>query len=103
MNHTNELRRVLSQNFNWNKARISCLAQILQALICVRTVTLTQISSFFQSGAKQESSYRRVRRFFSEFSIDITTIIHLLLTLFCLKKQIIFSLTAPIENRGKKT
>lgn len=102
MNHTNELQRMLSQSFNWNKARLSCLAQILQALICARTVNLTQISSFFQSGAKQESSYRRVRRFFSEFSIDITTIIPLVLALFCLKGQLILILDRTNWKWGKK-
>ena len=102
MNHVNELQRVLSQSFNWNKARISCLTQILQALICARTVNLTQISSFFQSGVKQESSYRRVRRFFSEFSFDITTIIPLVLTLFCLKGQLILILDRTNWKWGRK-
>ena len=92
MNHVNELQRLLFQNLNWNKARIACLAQILQPLICARTVNLTQISSFFQSNAKQESSYRRVRQFFSGFSFDITVNIPLILSLFCLKRQVILIL-----------
>lgn len=102
MNHVNELQRLLFQTLNWNKARIACLAQILQALICSRTVNLTQISTFFQSNAKQESSYRRVRRFFSGFSFDITVIIPLILSLFCLKGQVILILDRTNWKWGKK-
>lgn len=102
MHHVNELQRLLFQNLNWNKARIACLAQILQALICARTVNLTQISSFFQSHAKQESSYRRVRRFFSGFSFDIAVIVPLILTLFCLKGQLILILDRTNWKWGKK-
>ena len=102
MHHVNELQRLLVQNLNWNKARIACLAQILQALICARTVNLTQISSFFQSNAKQDSSYRRVRRFFSGFSFDITVIIPLILSLFCLKGQLILILDRTNWKWGKR-
>lgn len=102
MHHVNELQRLLFQSLNWNKARIACLAQILQALICARTVNLTQISSFFQSSAKQESSYRRVRRFFSEFSFDITAIVPFILTLFCLKGQVILILDRTNWKWGKR-
>ena len=40
MHCVNRLQRLLVQNLNWNKAGIACLAQILQALICTRTVNL---------------------------------------------------------------
>lgn len=102
MNHINELQRLLFQHLNWNKARIACLAQILQGLFCARTVNLTQISTFFQSNAKQESSYRRVRRFFSGFSFDITVIIPLILSLFCLKGELILILDRTNWKWGKK-
>lgn len=102
MHCVNELQRLLLQNLNWNKARIACLAQILQALICARTVNLTQISTFFQSDAKQDSSYRRIRRFFSEFSFDITTIIPFILTLFNLKGQLILILDRTNWKWGKR-
>ena len=102
MHHINELQQLFCRNFNWNKARISCLTQILQALICARTVNLTQISSFFQSNAKQESNYRRIRRFFSEFSFDITIIIPFILTLFNLKGQLVLILDRTNWKWGKK-
>ncbi|MBX9744011.1 MAG: IS4 family transposase [Chlamydiales bacterium] len=102
MNCINELERLLFQNLNWNKARIACLAQILQALICTRTVNLTQISTFFKSNAKQDSSYRRIRRFFSEFSLDITLIIPFILALFSLKSQLILILDRTNWKWGKR-
>ena len=102
VDHVNELQKLLFQKLDWNRARISCLAQILQALICARTVNLTQISSFFKSHAKQESSYRRVRRFFSDFSFDRTVIIPFFLALFSLKKDLILILDRTNWKWGKK-
>ena len=102
MHCVSELQRLLVQNLNWNKARIACLAQILQALFCARTVNLTQISSFFQSSSKQESSYRRIRRFFSEFSFDITILIPFVVSLFSLQGQLILILDRTNWQWGKK-
>lgn len=102
MYHINELERLLFQNLDWNKARISCLAKILQALICVRTVNLTQISALFKSSTKPESSYRRIRRFFSNFSFDRTIIIPMVLALFSLKKDLILILDRTNWKWGKK-
>lgn len=102
MDYINELQKLLLQNFGWNKARIACLAQILQALICVRTVNLTQIALLFKTSAKQESSYRRVRRFFSGFSFDRTVLIPFFLALFCLKKELILILDRTNWKWGKR-
>jgi hypothetical protein len=82
MNHISELERILSQLLNWNKARVSCLVQILQALFSVKTVNLTQIANSFLTNAKQDSSYRRVRRFFKDFSFDMSVIVIIVLNLF---------------------
>lgn len=102
MHHINELQRLLVQSLKWNKARIACLTQILQALICAQTVNLTQISAFFHTNAKQDSSYRRIRRFFSEFSFDITTIIPLVISLFFPSGKMILILDRTNWKWGKK-
>jgi hypothetical protein len=47
MKHLSELETTLSHFFDWNKARLNCLVQILQALFAVRTVNLTQIAAAF--------------------------------------------------------
>jgi len=75
MKHINELQTILNDQLNWNKARIGCLVQILQALFIVRTVNLTQIAAAFLSNVKEESSYRRVCRFFTNFTFDFSLIV----------------------------
>lgn len=102
MNHINELQTLLSQILDWNKARISCLTQILQALICVQTVNLAQISTLFKNSAKPESSYRRARRFFANFVFDRTVLIPIVFALFSLKKDLILILDRTNWKWGKK-
>ena len=61
---------------------MNCLVQIIQALFTVRTVNLTQIATAFRSDAKEESSYRRICRFFTHFSFDLSAMVLLILRLF---------------------
>lgn len=82
MKHVSELRTTLSHFFDWNKARLDCLGQIIQALFVVRTVNLTQVASAFKSEVKEESSYRRVCRFFTDFVFDMSKIVLLIFRLF---------------------
>lgn len=82
MKHVSELERTLSYFFNWHKSRIVCLVQILQALFCVKTVNLAQIAGAFQTKTKEESAYRRICRFFTEFSFDLSSIVPVILRLF---------------------
>ena len=72
MQQISELETTLNHFLDWNKARISFLIQILQALFLVRTVNLTQIAQAFHSDAKEESVYRRIQRFFKNFSFDMS-------------------------------
>lgn len=72
MKQISELETTLNHFLDWNKARISFLIQILQALFLVRTVNLTQIAQAFHSDAKEESVYRRIQRFFKDFSFDMS-------------------------------
>lgn len=83
----NELRTTLSQFFDWHKPRLDCLSQIIQALFVVRTINLTHIASSFKSEAKEESSYRRVCRFFTDFTFDTGKIVSLVFRLFPLSNQ----------------
>jgi hypothetical protein len=82
MKHISELQATLSNFFDWHKCRLDCLAQIIQALFVVRTVNLTQVASAFKSEAKEESSYRRVCRFFTGFTFDMSKIVLLVFRLF---------------------
>ncbi len=82
MKHISELQATLSIFFDWHKCRLACLGQIIQALFVVRTINLTQIASAFKSEAKEESSYRRVCRFFTGFTFDMSRIVLLVFRLF---------------------
>lgn len=75
MKQISELHKTLSHFLDWNKARIDCLAQILRALLQVRTVNLTQIAAAFQTEVKEESCYRRVCRFSFSFDLSAMTLI----------------------------
>jgi hypothetical protein len=101
MKHVSELRKTLSDFFDWHKSRLDCLAQILQALFTVRTVNLTQIAAAFKTSAKEESSYRRICRFFTGFSFDIGTIIVLVLRLFPLEEKHVLILDRTNWKWGK--
>lgn len=82
MKHISELEKTLAHFLDWNKARLFCLVQILQALFLVRTVNLIQISEAFQNSIKAESNYRRIQRFFSQFSFDLSVIVNIVLKTF---------------------
>ena len=85
MQHINELSSILNQYFNWNKARITCLAQMVRGIIAVKTVNLTQVSLAFSSKASSHSSYRKMQRFFKEFDFDPSIVCTLVFSLFSLE------------------
>ena len=82
MKHISELMVILSGVLCWNKARLSCLSNLLLALVKVRTVNLREIAVAFTSSAKVDSRYKRLNRFFAHFKIDILIITRCLFKLF---------------------
>jgi hypothetical protein len=60
---------VLSTSLDWNRARMTFLAQFIVAVIRVRTVNLTEIATAFCGKAKVDSHYRRIQRFLKEFTL----------------------------------
>lgn len=101
MDHISELRTTLAYFFNWNKSRLDCLAQIVQALICVRTINLTQIASAFQTESQEESAYRRICRFFTDFLFDFSAIASFVLKIFPLKEKCTLILDRTSWKWGK--
>ena len=67
-----ELAFMLNAYFKWNKCRMDCFVGMLLALIKVITINLTELACGFASLASIESRYKRIRRFFTEFTIDFT-------------------------------
>lgn len=101
MDHTSELRAILNEVFNWNKARMTCLVLMIQALFVVRTVNLVQIATAFTAKSKEESAYRRICRFLTDFSFDISSIALLVLKLFPLTTEYILILDRTNWKWGK--
>jgi len=67
MRQISELETTLIHFLDWNKARISFLVQILQALFIVRTVNLTQIAQAFCSSARKNLSIEESKDFSGAF------------------------------------
>jgi hypothetical protein len=101
MEQISELRGILANFFNWNKCRLDCLGQIIQALFAVRSVNLTQIAAAFQTHVKEGSAYRRVCRFFTSFTIDLSAIVPLVFRLFPLGDRCVLILDRTNWKWGK--
>lgn len=57
--HINELSKILNQYFNFHKARSDCLAQLVIAMIAVKTVNFTHLATAFITKSFPESCYFR--------------------------------------------
>jgi Transposase DDE domain len=102
MTQISELQSILSHFLDWNKPRITCLVQIIQALFRVRTVNLTQIAEAFQASAKETSTYRRLQRFFKGFSFDMSFIVILVAKLFMMDEKCVLIMDRTNWKWGKK-
>jgi hypothetical protein len=89
MKQINELAAILNEHLNWNKARVTCLAQMIKGLLAVKTVNLAEIATSFSSEARSASSYRRIQRFFEKFDFSPSMIAPLILALFPLRRRFI--------------
>lgn len=101
MRQISELENTLIHFLDWNKARIAFLIQVLQALFLVRTVNLTQIAQAFQTAAKEESVYRRIQRFFKDFSFDMSFIVFLACKFFTWEEPCVLLLDRTNWKWGK--
>lgn len=82
MNKISELKSILGGFLQWNNARLTCFTQMLVALFAVRTINLRGIAVAFGGNALIDSRYRRVRRFFAQFTINKDTIARWVFALF---------------------
>ena len=75
------LKTVLSEQLPWHGARISFLAQLLLALLKVRSVNLAELATGFGGTAKVDSHYQRLQRLFRSFDMDYRDLARLLIAL----------------------
>ena len=85
--HINELSKTLNQYFNFHKARSDCLAQLVIAMITVKTVNFTHLATAFITKAFPESWYKRIQRFFRFLKFDSLAVASMVITLFDLKNK----------------
>ena len=74
MNLISELITILNTHFGWHKSRMACFANLVVALIKVRTVNGVELACAFAGEAKMASRYKRIKRFFSQFKIDFSLV-----------------------------
>lgn len=70
MSEFSRLRPMLGKHFGWHGARLTFLAQFLVAVIRVRSVNLSELSTAFVGKAQVASNYKRLQRFFREFRFN---------------------------------
>lgn len=68
MEDVSSLTAELKAHLPWHQARIVFLAQFILALLRSRSCNLYRIAENFQSKAQNESSYRRIKRFFTGYT-----------------------------------
>jgi hypothetical protein len=61
---------------------MACFAHMVMALIKVRTVNLVELACAFCSTAKRESRYKRIKRFFKQAPIELSSIALWVINLF---------------------
>ena len=68
-NVVNALARRLGEHLPLSLARINCLSGIVLGLLRCESVSLRRLSLRMGGGAKRESHYRRLQRFFPERAV----------------------------------
>ena len=68
--HKTSLEQILGSSLQLHKARLKFMSMLLLVLIQEKMVNLVNLSLGFQGLTKPESSYRRLKRFFTELRLD---------------------------------
>lgn len=92
MEEINRLQAALARHLSWHGARLHFLALFLVALFRVRTVNLSEIATAFANHAKQDSTHKRLKRFFGQFEVDADEVARALMGLACIPEPWTLSL-----------
>lgn len=98
---SSRLEEILRESFDLNKARLACFAGMLLGIIKVRTVNLVELAGAFDSSAKLESRYKRIKRFFSQCTIDLGEVACWVMKLFGLEGMVYLSMDRTNWRWGK--
>ena len=87
MNPVTALRDKLNRHLPWNKARLEFISQFILSLITLRTCSLYKLCAAFRREADAQSSYKRIQRFFRDYTFDQADIARLLVTMVPLEDE----------------
>lgn len=76
-----KLITVLQPHLHWHRARLTCFAALILAVIKLRTVNLAQLALLVNPRRSIETNYRRLQRFLALFDPGADTLMRLLLAL----------------------
>ena len=91
--HINKLSIILNQHFKFHKSRSDCFAQIVRAMIIIKTVNFTHLATAFMTEAFPLSCYKRIQRFFRFIKFDPFAVASMVIMLFGLKNK-----KGPVEK-----
>lgn len=96
-----QLCSVFQGHFHWHKARLIFLSAFILSLIKLTTVNWTKLANALNGTVKQQSNYRRIQRFFSEFDMPYEAVSRLILHLLPIKSDFIISIDRTNWKLGK--
>ena len=102
MKHIKELSGLLRKYFTTSSYRVECLSKILFAMLALRDVNLSKLSTGMAGSAKIESHYKRLQRFFGGFEFSFAALLSFVQELFGLPEQLILTLDRTNWLFGKK-
>lgn len=92
MPETKGLFDILQAQLPWHRARLTFAATFALALIKVRTVTFGRLALVLNPHATPDANYRRIQRFFADFSFDAEHFGKLMLALLPQKEDLVVSI-----------
>lgn len=78
MHYVQSITGVLSDHLGWHRARLKFIARFTSALLKLTTSNLWEIATVLKAGVKEESNYRRIRRFLSDYEVGFAALGRLL-------------------------
>lgn len=98
-----QLEKIFQGIFEFkNKWRAQFLSLFITSLIRARSVNLADIATVFASKSKIESNYRRIQRFFKDFTMHYMILGKMLLSLLPKERQFIIAMDRTNWKFGKK-
>ncbi len=101
MQHNKGLKEILKEGFKLHGARLAFMSCFIKALIIVRTVNMSSLSSALNAAVYPESNEKRLKRFFNEIELDKISFANLMLKLLPKLDRYILSLDRTNWKIGK--